>query len=180
VCVTGKYSLDLARSEECPLCQVNSYCPNSTTIKTCPENTVSNDGSSSLLDCRCAPGFSCTYTKQITAVVTLNASATSFNSDEGGVKTAFIAAVAAAAGVPVTSVHIGAVAATSGRRLLSLDPDTIRVHMTVSGATSLRNLGMHLARHDPLLHLGHSWQEAHTVTRTSAVRRPMILSSRRF
>ena len=170
--------MDIARPSNCPLCAANSYCPNSTTIKVCPENTVSNEGSSSLLDCRCAPGFSCTYTKQITAVVTLNATATSFNDDVGGVKTAFIAAVAAAAGVPVSSVHIGSVSTASGRRLLSLDPESIRVYATISGATHLRDLGSHLAKLDPLLHLGHSWQEAHSIARVSTVQRPMIHSSR--
>jgi hypothetical protein len=176
VCSTGKYSLDIARTPDCPLCAANSYCPNSTAIKDCPVNTVSVAGSSSLLDCRCSPGFSCSYTKQISAVVTLNASATSFNADVGGVKTAFIAAVAAAAGVPVTSVHIGSVATSSGRRLLAVD-ESIRVHTTVSGATRLDDLATHLAKHDPMLHLGHSWEESHRLTKTSLLRRP-ILSSR--
>jgi hypothetical protein len=168
--------MDIARSDNCPFCPGDFYCSNSTTIKPCPDNTISVEGSSSLLQCRCDPGFSCTYTKQISAVVTLNASATSFNNDVGGVKTAFIAAIAAAAGVPITSVKIGSVAPTSGRRLLAFDSG-IRVHTTVSGATRLHDLGMHLARHDPTLHLGHSWEESHRLTKTSLLRRP-ILSSR--
>jgi hypothetical protein len=175
VCATGRYATDIARSEICPLCAANSYCPTPTTINACPENTVSTEGSSSMLDCRCVPGFSCTYTKQITAVVTLNATASSFNNDVGGVRTAFIAAIAAAAHVPVSAVHIGAVTG-AGRRLLSLD--AITVFATVSGATRLQNLGSHLAKHSPLLHLGHSWQEAHSIARVSTVQRPMIHSSR--
>ena len=173
----------IASSTDCPLCQANFYCPNSTTIKACPENTVSLEGKPSLLDCRCKPGFSCSYTKRITATIALNSTATNFNNDVGGVRTAFIAAIAKAAGVPVSSVHIGAVSTTTGRRLLALEnfkfiQESIHVHATVMGATRLDNLGMHLARHSPTLHLGHSWQEAHHLSSTSAVRIP-IHSTRR-
>jgi hypothetical protein len=99
----------------------------------------------------------------------------------GGVKTAFIAAVAAAAGVPISSVHIGTVASTSGRRLLSFESfrESIHVHTTVMGATRLNNLGVHLAKHNPTLHMGHSWQEAHHISSTSSVRIPLHSTRRR-
>ena len=184
VCSTGKYSMSIASATDCPPCQANYYCPNSTTIKTCPDNTVSDPGKSSLLDCRCKPGFSCTYTKQVTAVVKLNSTTSSFNNDVGGVKTAFIAAVAKAAGVPISAVHIGAVSASSssGRRLLSLEvendfSESIQVYTTVTGATKIHNLGFHLAKHDPSLHLGHTWQENHSIRRTALLHRP-VLSTR--
>jgi hypothetical protein len=176
--------MSIASSIDCPLCPANFYCPNATTIKSCPVNTVSLAGKFSILDCRCEPGFSCSYTKQINAVVTLNTTSTNFNNDIGGVKTAFIAAVAAAARVPISSVHIGMVRATStaNRRLFSIgslfEKDSIQVHATVSGATELSNLGLHLDKHDLSLHLGHTWHEAHTVRSTSGKRRPLYSTRR--
>jgi hypothetical protein len=176
----GKYSMSVASSTDCPLCPANYYCPNTTTIKACPANTFSAAGKYSLLDCRCEPGFSCSYTKQINAIITLNTTATSFTSDIGGVRTAFIKAVAAAAGVPISAVRIGTIkATTSNRRLLSsMFSDqfdrSIQVHTVVIGAAELNDVGFQLAKHDPSLHLGHTWEEAHTVRSTAGKRRPLL------
>jgi hypothetical protein len=177
VCLTGKYSLDIARAEDCALCEADYYCSNSTSIKACPVNTVSAAGSSSLLHCRCDAGFKCSYTKKITAVVTLNTSATSFNNPQDPVRIAFIAAVAAAAGVSPSQVTIGQVKSkTPVRRLLSSD-EFIDVHTTIEGATRLHKLDLHLAGHSATLHQGHTWREAHTVSSAVMVRRP-VLSTR--
>ena len=178
VCVTGKYSLDTARSVDCPLCQANSYCSNSTSIKTCPANTVSSAGSSSLLHCRCEAGYKCSYTKKITAVVTLNTTVSSFNDLNNPIRIAFISAVAAAAGVSTSQVTIGnVVTKTPGtRRLLSSD-DFIDVHTTIEGATRLHQLAVHLAGHSATLHQGHTWQEAHMISSHAVLRRP-VLSTR--
>jgi hypothetical protein len=119
-------------------------------------------------------GFQCSYTKQITATVTLNTSFTSFTSDVGGVQTAFKTQVAAAAGVSPSQVVIKNVAPkTSGRRLLEALEGThlIDVRMVVNGADGLRNLHHHLAKHDPYLYQGHVWAEAHRVSSQPLARR---------
>ena len=181
VCSSGKYSLDIARSTDCPLCDADHYCPNSTTVKACPANTVSSAGSSSLLHCRCEAGFKCSYTKKITAVVTLNTTAASFNNPQDPVRIAFIAAVAAAAGVNPAQVTIGHVRSKlGGRRLLSLEsqdsqPDEfIDVHTSIDGAIRLHRLDLHLAGHSATLHQGHTWQEAHRVLSSAVLRRPVL------
>ena len=90
-------------------------------------HTTSGDASYSRLNCRCTPGYSCTYYKQIQAIVTLNATLSEFNNDVGGVKTAFLAAMAAAANVTADHVVINGVVShvlnplTGNRRLFSAD-----------------------------------------------------------
>ena len=158
-----------ARATNCPLCQANSYCPNSTTIKLCPLHTVSVEGSSSILHCRCEKGFVCSYTKTITAVITLNTTVSSFNDPNNPVRGAFITAVSKAAGVSASNVISQEVKATPGsRRLLSSD-NFINVHTTIHGATHLHHLQLHLDGHSARLHQGHSWQEAHRVTSSMMV-----------
>lgn len=175
VCATGKYSMAIASSTDCPLCPINYYCTNSITIKTCPTHTSSIIGSSSLLHCRCDQGFKCAYSKRITAVVTLNSTTSSFNNDVGGIKTAFINAVATAAGVSSNQVTINSVIAKGGgRRLLSLEEGFIDVFTSVEGAERLHKLDLHLSRHSLTLHQGHSWQEAHSLISTSIMRGPTL------
>jgi hypothetical protein len=112
-------------------------------------------------------------------VVTLNTSVTSFNDPNNPVRAAFIAAVAAAAGVSTTQVTIGSVVAkTAARRLLSSD-DFIDVHTTIDGATRLHKLDMHLAGHSATLHQGHTWQEAHMISSHVVLRRPVLSTRRR-
>jgi hypothetical protein len=164
--------MDIASSINCPLCPINYYCTNSITIKTCPTHTSSVIGSSSLLNCRCDQGYKCAYSKRITAVVTLNSTTSSFNNDVGGIKTAFVNAVATAAGVSANQVTINSVIAKGGggRRLLSLEEGFIDVFASVEGAERLSKLDLHLNKHSLTLHQGHSWQEAHTVVSTSTLR----------
>lgn len=180
VCAIGKYSMAIASSTDCPLCPTNYYCTNSITIRTCPTHTSSAAGSSSLLHCRCDQGYKCAYSKRITAIVTLNSTTSSFNNDVGGIKTAFINAVASAAGVSSNQVTINNVVSKpttgGGRRLLSIGESFIDVFATVQGAERLHKLDFHLARHSVTLHQGHSWQEAHSVS-SSAIRRGSILST---
>jgi hypothetical protein len=87
-------------------------------------HTTSAAGSYSRLNCRCTPGYSCTYYKRIQAIITLNSTAYDFNNNVGGVRTAFIAAMAAAANVSTQYVSINGVvartAALGSRRLLSV------------------------------------------------------------
>ena len=173
-CTTGTYSLDLARSSMCPPCAANSYCTNPTTIKSCPTHTSSAPGSYSLLNCRCDQGFRCAYSKKISAVVTLNSTVSNFNSNFGGVKDAFINAVASAAGVSASQVSIGNVAPkTGGRRLLG-EGSLIDVHTSIEGAERLHKLDMHLKKHSAFLHVDHVWEERHSVISTAVARRPIL------
>ena len=152
----------------------NSYCTNPTTVASCPAHTSSPAGSSSLLQCRCNQGFRCAYTKRITATVTLNSTVASFNNDTNGVKTAFIAGVAAAAGVAPSQVTInGVTPKAGGRRLLSAG-SFIEVRTSVEGAERLHRLDHHLSKHSLTLHQGHVWEESHSVLATPEGRRPMV------
>jgi hypothetical protein len=87
-------------------------------------HTTSVAGSYSRLNCKCNPGYSCTYYKRIQAIVTLNSTAYDFNNNVGGVRDAFIASMALAAGVTSNHVTINGVVSRSSarpsRRLLSL------------------------------------------------------------
>ena len=121
----GSYSLDVGRTSDCPVCQSNFYCRTSTLKEACPMHTTSAAGSYSRLNCKCNPGYSCTYYKRIQAIVTLNSTAYDFNNNVGGVRDAFIAAMAAAANVQSQHVTINGVVSRStarsgSRRLLSL------------------------------------------------------------
>lgn len=124
LCMPGTYSLDVGRSSDCPVCTANYYCRTSTLKESCPTNTKSAAGSYSRLNCKCNPGFSCTYYKRIQAIVSLNATVYDFNNNVGGVRTSFIAAIAAAANVSTNKVTINGVMARTGggarRRMLSI------------------------------------------------------------
>jgi len=117
------------------------------------------------VNCICDPGYECTYYKQIQAIVTLNATAYEFQNDINGVRTAFIAAMAAAAGVQPSQVTINDVLTQSRRRhLLSLSPsqqkNLIDVHASVHGAVKLHDLDKHLNRQIENLHISHTWKQA--------------------
>jgi hypothetical protein len=165
LCQPGTYSLIVGRSSNCPLCDPNFYCRTSTTKDICPLHTTSSAGSYSRVNCLCDPGYQCTYYKQIQAIVTLNATVWEFNNDINGVRTAFIAAMASAAGVHPSFVTINEVMAQGRRRrnLLSLSDggrETIDVHASITGAVKLRDLDKHLNRHSSTLHIAHRWVQA--------------------
>jgi hypothetical protein len=167
-CAAGSYRNDTkaTNQSDCYHCPANYYCPKKSYIPvSCPANTGSNPDSGSLLDCRCLAGYQCTYTKQISATVTLNSTASDFQSNVNNVQTNFKLAIAAAAGVDVSKVIINGISSGTGRRLLSLRArdEVISVRATALGATGLHGLPQHLARHSPFLHIDHSWSEAHKV-----------------
>jgi hypothetical protein len=120
----GTYSLDVGRTSNCPVCQSNFYCRTSTLKEACPMHTTSASGSYSRINCKCNPGYSCTYYKRIQAIVTLNSTAYDFNNNVGGVRDSFLAAMAAAANVTTNHITINGVIARSSavgsRRLLSI------------------------------------------------------------
>jgi hypothetical protein len=106
-CAAGTYdNVALGRTSPCGACPANSYCPTATSQLSCPANTVSPAGSATALRCQCNNGYACNYTKRIAATVTLNISLSDWNNNTNGVKTAFIAAIAAGAGVPIGQISI--------------------------------------------------------------------------
>lgn len=92
----------------------------------CPEHTAAPPGAASVLDCACDPGYDCAYLPRLQAIATLNATLRDFLDDAGGLQTAFVEAMSAAAAVAADRVVVqGAVdrAALPGagaRRLLAL------------------------------------------------------------
>jgi lysylphosphatidylglycerol synthetase-like protein (DUF2156 family) len=98
-------------------------------------------------------------------VVTLNTTVFAFNNDIGGVRTAFLAAMAAAAGVQTHQVTIHDVLTNSphGRRLL-MHASTVQVHASITGAIMLKDLEQHLDRHKQHFHVHHHWTKARALT----------------
>jgi hypothetical protein len=131
-CTPGTFGgVITGRSAPCPACAANSYCETPAKQTACPANTNSSAGASSQLGCWCQNGFACKYTKKISATVTLNVSLADWDANRNNVKTAFIAAVAAGAGVDPTKIFIGSVVnrtpPTGGRRLFSVEaPQRLR------------------------------------------------------
>ena len=82
---------------------------------TCPPHTTTaGNGTATLLGCSCADGYVCVYTKRIRVVLTLrNTSLANFTV---AAQTALVASVAAAAGVPTTSVTLVSVHGSTSRR----------------------------------------------------------------
>ena len=127
-CATGTYGGSaVGLSTPCAPCAANSYCTTPTSQTACPANTYSAAGTSSQLNCSCSVAYTCTYTKSIKTVVTLvNITLAQFNNNTGGVRTAFLQAIALAAGVPVSTVTITNTVALSGgnRRLLLMSENS--------------------------------------------------------
>ena len=142
-CASGTFDAStIGRSSACPACPGNSYCTTPLLQLACPSNTVSASGSNSQLGCRCVAGYACSYTKRITATITLaNVSAANFTANVGNVRTNLINAVAAAAGVPALQVTIGSVTPHAGRRLLHVQlggaEKHLSVHVSIEGAHKL-------------------------------------------
>ena len=140
LCLPGTYSLDSGRTSNCPICPANQYCRTSTIKETCPMHTTAPAGSYSRLNCVCDPGYSCSYYKQIQAIVTLNTTLSDFNGNVGNIKSMFVSAMAAAANVTSNFVVINGVASRVGRRLLSVGSE-----FEMSGASVDGEAGAHHA-----------------------------------
>ena len=153
-CPLGSYSLgtSVPSAALCPKCPTNYYCTNTTTEIQCPVNTNSQVGSSDLASCVCNPGYRCEMVQVVHAEITLPINASQF----AELQAAYIAAVAAAAGVDPSQVIIVSItdAPTSGARR-SLDGSTpdraIEVHASIynsmhtgSPHRALRTLDMQL------------------------------------
>jgi len=155
-CGDGTYSprTGLSRKADCPLCVAGYYCPNSLTMKPCPNNTRSPAGSKDLADCACAPGYQCILTKVVHAAVVISMTQEQFTPE---VQAQYRAAIAASAGIDVSLVTIQGVFSVSsppqGRRLLSHRRGTpwqdraIEVHTLIhqTHMVELSNLDAHLS-----------------------------------
>ena len=75
-CPLGTYAVggQIARSTVCPPCPVHHVCasPSPSAVQTCPIHTAAPEGSTSMLNCTCLPGYQCQYTKQVQFRVALN------------------------------------------------------------------------------------------------------------
>jgi hypothetical protein len=122
----------------------------------CPPHTSmrpSGGGGSNAHDCKCDAGFLCMYYKHVHARVTVNTTLSAFERDEGAIRTAFIAGVAAAAGVTLEQVHVHFVVIRLDHRrrrarrraLLGLGYAQLRVTVTVPDTFSdMSRLRAHL------------------------------------
>ena len=97
----------------CALCPANSYCL-AGLRGSCPANTTSGPGAALQTDCRCVAGFRCAYTRDYQLRLVFQTDLATFVMSEATVR----AQVAAAAGVPVSSVVLNATAQTGTRRRL--------------------------------------------------------------
>jgi hypothetical protein len=132
-CATGFTSQEASSNCTALPCPVGYYGVDPQ-CNPCPANTNSSfNHTSTLLDCRCLAGFVCTYTKQISVVLTLNSITWDMTTIAGLSRNAIIDAIAQAAGVPREKVVISSM--LSGRRLLRLLQR--EVLMTVHGAEGL-------------------------------------------
>ena len=144
-CPAGTYDpTTTGRTTVCPACPSNAYCASGVALSSCPAHTISQPGASSPLTCTCLQGYSCAYTKRITAMVVVsNSTVAGFNSDVGKIKTNLIASIAAAAGVPISQVTIVTVTTHSRRSIGGL-----RVRVQIDGvapsvtASLLRRSGL--------------------------------------
>ena len=72
-------------------------CSDATTMESCPINTHSVPGTTTMLACECDYGFDCTYTKSVKGKVVLPVSSSDFES----MREHFINAIAEAAGIAI-------------------------------------------------------------------------------
>ena len=168
LCPVGAYSIEFGLATECPLCPTDYFCQTPLTQQACPAHTMAPEGSYTKLSCVCEPGFSCSYHKVIQAVIVVNATVDDFAQDAGGVRTAFVATVASAAGVAVDKVIINSVTVIpdARRRLLSVgDNDeqgrVASIVVSVAGVEYIEDPAEHARGGINIL--GHSWEEVHLV-----------------
>ena len=145
----------LGNGTECTLCPANFFCrAGGASQEACPFPTWSPPGARSPLDCRCNPGFACTYARKLHVVVTLNCTEEDFASNRNNVRTDLIQAIANASHVDPSQVVVQGLKA----RVRSLvhhrhHSEGLEISVAVSGATRL--LGLRLL---------HEWRKAHSVS----------------
>jgi hypothetical protein len=125
----------------------------------CPAFTITsgNSGGTSLLDCKCSPGYQCSYTKTIHVTIHIpNMSVANFEANYRGI---FLAAVANAANVSVSKVSISSVI-LSGRRELSQEYAIAKFQVLESESVRTDLLLDTIKAHMPLQIV---WQHAHNL-----------------
>jgi hypothetical protein len=155
-CPPGTYSVrtGLKKESDCPQCVAGYWCPNSLSMRQCPNNTLSPAGAKDLSECACAPGYECIITKVVHATVIISMSQEQFTPS---VQAQYRAAIAASAGIDVSLVSIQGIFSITtpptGRRLLShrrgapWDARAVEVHTLIRKTTmvDLSDLDTHLS-----------------------------------
>jgi hypothetical protein len=80
-CPLKTYSPLYGQTTVCPLCPINHACPNASSIIPCPQNTVSTDGNTNVLDCVCLANYDCTIRKQLVVKLEIFPAAATTNND---------------------------------------------------------------------------------------------------
>jgi len=72
-CTLGTYSgiNDTQRTRPCDACPENHFCVNPITIERCPENTITPQGSTSVVNCECESSYECSFRKEMAVEMTL-------------------------------------------------------------------------------------------------------------
>jgi hypothetical protein len=158
VCPLGTYQPNTGVSslEGCPPCEAGSFCVNTTSQEVCPPNTMSTAGADDLGKCICNAGYKCVVVKVVHAEIVLPITAAQFDS---AMQAQYIQALALAAGVSPSDVHIVSVqqvSLSSGRRLLEFGSEAIEVHTSIYQAKrdDIADLNAHLMSHGLPPHRG--------------------------
>jgi len=126
-CTEGTFSNETGRQSGCEdPCPANFFCIDPAWAQPCPQNTYSNPGGVSKLDCLCIPGYSCVYRKQVSVKILVPVSLKTWLNDLT-LQQALINAITASAGVLPSSVvidHALPHSQTRKRRLLSQSATT--------------------------------------------------------
>lgn len=133
----------LSSVDQCITCPANNVCPDAQTVQPCPPNTHSNPGSTSMMQCECDVGYSCSYSKTLNAVVELPMTPDQFQL----LAPEFIKAVAEAAGVDPSNVIINSVMPIPPRRAFQHRRAGSKIHFVLKGAGVLRRLDDRLREH---------------------------------
>ena len=66
-CITGKYASEesIAKFDMCDPCPVNHYCVTPVSKQLCPDETISPEGSVSILNCVCSSQYECEFRKTV-------------------------------------------------------------------------------------------------------------------
>ena len=148
MCAIGTFSptTGLDQLYNCPTCDAGFFCPNSTTRIACPPNTMSDPAASDLGQCICNAGYRCIYVRVVHAEITLPITLAQFTAD---MQNRYALAIALAAGVDISNVHIVSVQQViigGNRRLLS-EMQGIEIHTSVYDAprgAKINELDKHL------------------------------------
>jgi len=158
MCPLGTYqpSAGVSSLEGCPQCQAGYFCVNTTSQVECPPNTMSTSGADDLGKCICNAGYKCVVVKVVHAEIVLPITVSEF---DAAMQAQYIQALALAAGVSPSDVHIVSVqqvSLNSGRRLLEFGNEAIEVHTSIYAAKrdDIADLNAHLLSHGLPAHRG--------------------------